>query len=509
MKKSSLFVQYKYTLPLFALVAIIFVTLTSYTTSPIFQGWFENDGKVFLFVAKSIHEGYVPYRDIFDHKGPVLYFIESFGWALTKSEIGVYLLQIVNMFITLVFMFKAAWEFVSAKASFFITLAMLPFLTTTLFGGNYSEEWTLGFSAIAVMLTCRYINNLCAGQSENDIFSGFILGFAFGFNTLIRVNNCIIVAICVFFIVVSLIVHKRFKNLLFNALAFIGGALATAIAPVIYFWRMDALGDMLYGSLLFNLKYSDANKLINAHAATTIWETVFPLIIVATAVSVIALFKLKEKKERLLAYFLLCMTAWLFAMYLVTGVTYLHYLAFAWAMPLLMYTLIIRKQSFSFKLKSKEIFIKATAITLCFAMISVYYFNGAIDPSRESTKRIIKEAVSGQQYELEHLAQVLDETIPKDDANDVFCLASSFSAIYLYDKANLYPKNRYFIFYDFWKLIDSQVEKEITHMMQTDPPRWLLSKQNDWHDENILSIIENRYTQIYSECGYTLYKLNE
>ena len=40
------------------------------------------DSGVFQYIGRKILEGYMPYRDIFDHKGPLLYLINALGLQL-------------------------------------------------------------------------------------------------------------------------------------------------------------------------------------------------------------------------------------------------------------------------------------------------------------------------------------------------------------------------------------------------------------------------------------------
>ena len=46
-------------------------------------------------------EGKLPYRDLFDHKGPLLYLIQRVGIGLTPgSYIGVWILELISMMIS-------------------------------------------------------------------------------------------------------------------------------------------------------------------------------------------------------------------------------------------------------------------------------------------------------------------------------------------------------------------------------------------------------------------------
>ena len=64
-------------------------------TSPLyaFNDWM--DANIFFTMGKSMLSGKVLYRDVFDHKGPVLYLLYGLGWLLDHTDfIGVFVLEI-------------------------------------------------------------------------------------------------------------------------------------------------------------------------------------------------------------------------------------------------------------------------------------------------------------------------------------------------------------------------------------------------------------------------------
>ena len=64
-------------------------------TSPLyaFNDWM--DANIFFTMGKSMLSGKVLYRDVFDHKGPVLYLLYGLGWLLDHTGfIGVFVLEI-------------------------------------------------------------------------------------------------------------------------------------------------------------------------------------------------------------------------------------------------------------------------------------------------------------------------------------------------------------------------------------------------------------------------------
>ena len=64
------------------LVEVVFCVCTAFAVSTLFRLFPGNnrfpteDSSVFLYIGERMTEGGIPYRDFFDHKGPMLYFVE-------------------------------------------------------------------------------------------------------------------------------------------------------------------------------------------------------------------------------------------------------------------------------------------------------------------------------------------------------------------------------------------------------------------------------------------------
>lgn len=67
-------------------------------TSPLyaFNDWM--DANIFFTMGKSMFSGKVLYRDVFDHKGPVLYLLYGLGWLLDRTGFtGIFVLEIASL----------------------------------------------------------------------------------------------------------------------------------------------------------------------------------------------------------------------------------------------------------------------------------------------------------------------------------------------------------------------------------------------------------------------------
>lgn len=58
-------------------VCLVFMLICAGFTSPLYPHYTGLDSSVFLTVAKGIVNGRIPYVDLFDHKGPVFYWMEA------------------------------------------------------------------------------------------------------------------------------------------------------------------------------------------------------------------------------------------------------------------------------------------------------------------------------------------------------------------------------------------------------------------------------------------------
>ena len=92
----------KYELAFLIAAAVFTITIVS-TCSPLypFNPW--DDTNCFFTVGRGITQGMVPYRDLYEQKGPLLYFIYSIAYLISgNSFIGAYLIEIVSNFLFLI-----------------------------------------------------------------------------------------------------------------------------------------------------------------------------------------------------------------------------------------------------------------------------------------------------------------------------------------------------------------------------------------------------------------------
>ena len=235
-------------------IAFTFVLFNSETTSIKFN--YEGcDSSVFKMMGYVITEGGVPYVDYFDHKGPILYFINAFG-EIISPQWGLFLIQIIFCFFTLLLWFKISRLFIRPTYSFIVLLFSIVIYSGLYEYGNLTEEYSLLPSSIAIYYALSYL--IKNKNSKRPYIYGFICGLCFGFMFYIRPNDAVIqcggVMSGIFFYLIY--VQKTFKTAFLNALVFLCGFILISSPIVIYFLYNHAINEFFFGLIGFNLNYN-------------------------------------------------------------------------------------------------------------------------------------------------------------------------------------------------------------------------------------------------------------
>lgn len=141
---------------IFAVAAFLFLSIVSITTSP-FCIRYGVDSEMFRMVGRMAHRGMVPYKDFFDHKGPVIITIEWLGCLIGEDRIGIFIVQFIFMMFTLIATYKLLRLRWSYKKSLILTLLMLCVLRVYYEGGNLTEEYCLPFLIWSCYLASKYM----------------------------------------------------------------------------------------------------------------------------------------------------------------------------------------------------------------------------------------------------------------------------------------------------------------------------------------------------------------
>ncbi|MDR0220988.1 MAG: hypothetical protein LBI54_06255, partial [Lachnospiraceae bacterium] len=138
---------------LLAAYSFILLLFTTHS-SPLyaFNGW--NDVNIHFTIGKGLFNGYVPYVDLIDYKGPFTYLIYGVGWLIDHTGFfGVYLLQSLFLAVSVIHVFRLAKLFIARREMCFLAaiLSPLPLLSFGTRGntGGGIEEFTLALLTVS------------------------------------------------------------------------------------------------------------------------------------------------------------------------------------------------------------------------------------------------------------------------------------------------------------------------------------------------------------------------
>lgn len=242
-----------------AIGALLFVSVFSYTTSPLYDIYADApDSPIFQIVGKYWAEGAVPYRDLWDMKGPYVFFNNAIGYELTGTRHGVWLVQTITMFFTLLALFKLFRLYFSAYPSLWLMLLCMAALSYVYDGGNMTEEYVLpwlAFSFFQVTLWVKAYSDGVVVSHKHSPMSALLYGITFGLCLLSRLTNALALSGAILVITLSLMNDKYYKNLFQNVVAFLVGFAASVLPFVVYFAHHQSLQQMWNATFAYATQY--------------------------------------------------------------------------------------------------------------------------------------------------------------------------------------------------------------------------------------------------------------
>ena len=207
------------------------------------------DSSVFQTVAFYMSKGYMPYKDVFDHKGPLIYIYNWIGMQISYGR-GIWLLEYVSLFITFFILYKIARltspPFLSALTLFISGSGLFGYFQ----GGNLTEEYALPFLSVGVLIfTDFFLNN------KISKIRLILSGFCFGAVCLLRIN---MISVWVAFPIAVLIKCIHEKNIVqIRKLSFYFGLGTLTIIIPILSWLIcnGAFAEFISDYLIFNILY--------------------------------------------------------------------------------------------------------------------------------------------------------------------------------------------------------------------------------------------------------------
>ena len=493
---------------LLGFLSIAYIFLFSNSTSLIVPDYYSFDSAIFQVIGKSWGRGIVPYSQCFDHKGPVIFLVNAIGYKLGIGKVGVAIIQWLFMVPTFYLIYRLAKLFLNEKLSLISTILSYVVLKITYSGGNLTEEYSLICIMFSLYVGFKYLKKLDFDKEETIIYPwkyGIVNGASFMGMFLLRVTNSISICCLVFIVLIILLIHKKFKNVLQNIIGFILGALIIFLPFAIYFIVKDSFYDMMFGTIIYNVLYaSESSFALSGAVILALYSSLMMII-----VSLFHILSTNRKKDVMGIYMLVTSITSLILFMRMNG--YEHYY-----MITLPYFVISVGFVWDIKENGKTSLIKKISlyggsVLLIMQVICGGYKIAGYKEELDSVNRYAKENME--------FVEKFNSYIPENEKEQVLTFGrNSLSAWYLINDID--PIFKYCFVQDWQAKNSEKMTQEIYSYLNGQPVKWLVTNAdpqtneiympyNDEFKEIILEKYEliDCYTVKANYESYHLYRL--
>lgn len=394
----------------FIIVSSFIVAMQS-TVAPWSKDFLGTDESVFVTMGFLMTKGLMPYRDSFDHKGPLLYIFNWLGIRLSYYS-GVWVIECLAIILTLFFMYKTARLVCENIYSCIVLFVASSLLLTYFDGGNLVEEYAMPFIAVSLYYFLDYF--------INDYISTrrlIIGGISFGAVCMLRANM-ISVWVCFCIAVLIQLMHKRLYNKLLSFGVFFSCGVAMIVLPILtWLAANNALIGFYNDYIQFNRMYvSDANRAAMLNKFTSFQY--FSTNSVVLLSIVVTLFMCKRKRNYCNITYTACLVLTLLWISM-SGMSYNHYGMVL--IPLMVYPLANLLDGWNSKNTSANVM-----IAIIWILISI-----SVSPWCNAVSSVIRDYVNREETYRDNVQDIVELIVEYTDENDTITVWGNKNIFYL------------------------------------------------------------------------------
>lgn len=462
-------------------------------TSPLRPKEYVWDSALFQVIGKLWVDGALPYVDIFDHKGPLLFLVQKIAYHFSNPRLALYILESTMVSVSLCLgyqVMRLKWKQFGSLAG---ALIMLVFWLPLMEYGNLCETHSMPWTILAVYLQLRW---LCADKEKHPWSYALVYGLCFGANVMIRPTNGLIIAAVALVITIDLATRKQFGNIFANAFALIAGMTVTIMPFVVYFGLKDAMSEFIYATWTFNLIYANSLSFaMDMQALRGVLFFITPALMCLLMAGMCAL----RSCWRLCAVNGLSAVVTLYIT--LSGVGYAHY--FALHVPLILLVLFTihgiweQERGWRWLMITAVVgfVVLALRTTVPYAVKNVLY-----QPTAEET---------AQEQAYDEMVATLCEQIPPMEHNKVAVCGLQVTDAEVFLNTDIRPVGRYCFLMEWHARADNNVRKHFHKVLQSGDAQWVICRENGGSNE-IMRILNEKYelhsAQTWNNTQYALYR---
>lgn len=235
----------------FCFITSFLILLICSKSSPLypFNDWV--DANAFFTMGKGLFNGKVLYKDLFEQKGPLLYFIYGIGYLISNTSfLGVFIIEVISFTILLFYCYKIINLFLN-KNEYLIILPLFSIVLCTsraFTHGGSAEELCLPLLAYSTYTLLRYIIN-----KEINYTIVFINGLITGSIFLIKFNLLGFWFIWIICLLFNYLKEKEYQKLIITMMFYSLGVFVPYGIWIIYFLINDGLYDFVHAYFYVNI----------------------------------------------------------------------------------------------------------------------------------------------------------------------------------------------------------------------------------------------------------------
>ena len=445
-------------------------------TSPLRPDEYLWDSALFQAVGKLWADGMLPYRDIFDHKGPLLFWIQRLAYGFANPRMALYVLESTFVSVSLCLGYATLRRKMSRPSAFLGGVLMLIFWLPLMEYGNLCETYSMPFLMIPLYLQLKF---LYSGSKKHPLPYAFIYGLCFGANLMIRPNNGLLTALVTFVIAIELPIRRQWTNLLQNGFWLIAGVLIPVVPFVAYFAWHGALQEMIYATWTFNLIYAESLELeLVMQNLRNVLFFITPALLFLFLTGVCVL----RKRWRLALIHLLSAVGTLYIT--LSGIGYTHY--FMLHVPLVVVALCTaRELSDTPGWKRLMLLVCAAFVLLTVrTTATIAQANWVAPPTAEE---------QAQEDAFDEMIDAILAAIPQEERDSVAMCGLMVTDAELILKTDLHPLGRYCFLMEWHARADGSIIDRYVRFLQSREAKWVILRQEGVSDLGVLVALDDHY----------------
>ncbi len=452
-----------------------------------------SDNAMYLTLGTALANGYAPYTQIFDHKGPLLYLLQAVPQILSGgySTLAVFIQEAVVLFACLMVLRAMAREMgVSAWGVQLFYLALICSLTG---GGNLTEEYTSLPTLLALYTALRVFGG---EKPKEKLFApAMLMGACATAAFMMRANNAMPVGALVFVLALGLAFTRRFALLGQCAAGFTLGMLIVGAPILLWLWAEGSLSAAWYGAIVHNMMYTETGD--GSRVAMLLTSGYGHAALLMAAVSCAGAWVMMKKRHApLLGAAMVAAAAAGGAAAFLSHKFYDHYLILGAPLAALGMASILSTLSKP-RIRQAGLCVLTVCCGLWLGVQGVKTNEWRLS-ERQDLKQFTQDA------------QTLMAQVPQDERGHFMAYRVEPR---WYVAAEVLPCMRFYFLQEILAQADPAVMDEIVATFESDPPHWLVIYYNREfyppYDARVAEIFETKYEFVDAAGQYQLLRLKE